>query len=195
VRGRSRSPFPVERSPVTLRMRRAFPLKHPSGVLERQVRMLSALLPEFIRANTDWLQRKIARANGTSPAAQGEFAPVCLLLAEALEVWWRITQDDLGKGMSGHRLREQCREGVSVSEEVFAVITGLAGVPAADAEPAVAFAEAAQTAARVREEFKKLLDWATTPPPSIDLEQLKAAESGPFVRLEDLEARRRSHGS
>src|SRR5262249_24831765 len=161
----------------------------PSGVHERQVRLSSALLPEFIRTNTEWLQRKVARENGNSPGTRGEFAPVGLILAEALEAFWRITQDDLAKGMTGHRLREQCREGVSVGEGVFAAITGLARVPAGSESPTVAFAEAIQTAARIREEFKKLLNWATTPPPSIDLEQLKAAEAGPFVCLEDLEAR------
>jgi hypothetical protein len=157
--------------------------------------MASALLPEFIRATTDWLQRKAARENGTSPATRGEFAPVCLLLAEALEAFWRKTQEDLAKGISGRRLREQCGEGLTVSEEVVTAITGLEGTPAGSEGPAGAFAEAVQTASRVREEFKKLLEWATTPPPSIDLEQIKAAESGPFVRLEDLQARQRAHGS
>jgi hypothetical protein len=157
--------------------------------------MASTLLPEFIRANSDWLQRRVGRENGASVAAQEEFAPVCFLLAEALEVLWRTTQADLRKGMSGHRLREQCRERLNVADEVFALVTGIAGLPGQPESATVALSEAVHKAAVVREDFQKLLDWATAPPPSIAREQLEAAESGPFVRLENLETLRRPHGS
>jgi hypothetical protein len=46
--------------------------------------MASALLPEFIRANSDWLRRRVGRENGASLPAQEEFAPVCFLLQKRL---------------------------------------------------------------------------------------------------------------
>jgi hypothetical protein len=152
--------------------------------------MASTLLPELIRANTDWLQRRVGRMNGVSVAAQEDLEPVCFLLAEALELLWRTTQVDLRKGMSGDRLRERCRERLSVADEVITFITSLAGLPGVPESATVAFSEAVQKATVVREDFQKLLDWATAPPPSISRERLEAAEAGPFVRLENRETRR-----
>jgi hypothetical protein len=165
--------------------------------------MASALLPEFIQISTDWLRQKVEHINGASAAGRGEFAPVCRLLADAFKALWHQTQDDLRKGMSGHRLRERCREGVSVSEQVLATINDIAaaqlhlesppGLP--NTVQAGAFSETAQEAAKVRDDFRQLLDRAAALPPAVDPEKLKAAESGPFVLLKDLKAGRGPRGS
>jgi hypothetical protein len=164
-------------------------LEYAPEVLERQAHMPSALLPEFIQVSTDWLRRKAEQQNGAAP---GDFASVCLLLVDALQAFWRETQDELRKGMSGDRLRERCREGLSVAEQVLATIRGIAALPRLT--QGVEFREAAQAARKVRDDFTQLLDWATAPPP-VDLEKLKAAESGPFIRLAAGKAGRGPHGS
>jgi hypothetical protein len=165
--------------------------------------MSSTILPEIVRCNLPPMRRALDEyeAQEPTPEQADELFFLCAFLADAIKESWAMIQGGSRQGMEGRKLLSLLQEVSGQIEEVLSACERLQRMVQRMPNYRGAAGSLSRLTAdvermeQVRKQAAALRDWLNIPPPPVDVEGLKSLESGPFVRLADLQARRDSHGS
>lgn len=165
--------------------------------------MSPTILPEIVRCNLRPLRHALDayETQELRPEQADELFFLCSFLADAIEKNWERIQGSSRKGVEGRKLSSmlqevcgQIEESLQTYERLQRMVRGMPDYQAAESNLSRLTADI-DRAEQVRRQAAALLEWLNAPAPPIDPERLKSLETGPFVRLTDLQARRGSPGS
>jgi hypothetical protein len=156
--------------------------------------MTTEILPGFARANVGWLRQALEERRGRLSQEEGRaLACLCGHIAGLFRGLGDVLHQRLRGGVESRALLAELRGIVSAAEEALAQFAALREqIGAAVGTPAglSSLDEATAAVEAVRAELGSIAAWVDSPVPPPDLERLQSAQAGPFVRLEDLKARR-----
>lgn len=162
--------------------------------------MPPTILPEIVRCNLRPMRHALdeGEAHDLTPEQAEELLFLCSFVADAIERSWATMQSGSHKGIEGRKLSamlqelsSQIEESLQTYEKFQRMVHGMADYRGVEGKLSRLTANI-ERVEQVRRQTAALLEWLNAPPPPIDLERLKSLETGPFVRLTDLQGRRGS---
>jgi hypothetical protein len=165
--------------------------------------MSPTILPEIVRCNLRPMRHALDtyETQEMKPEQAAELFFLCSFLADAIEKNWARVQSGSRNGIEGRKLSSllqevcvQIEESLQTYERLQRMVRGIPDYRAAEGNLSRLTADIDRVE-QVRRQAAALLEWLNAPAPPIDPERLKSLETGPFVRLTDLQGRRGSQGS